>query len=128
MKKQKKLSPFDVFKSIQNLEYLEDISPVNRYMLDQIISAYPEFVHAVNNLNKIGNHILSKRAIYDYYYHCIGGCKGYAPYPKKQKDENVTKYLQDYFNVKEGIAKQYMSLMSQEDLSALEKMYEDFKQ
>jgi len=67
--KPKKIGPFDVWKSIQNLEYLEDISPVNRYMLDQIISAYPDFVHAVNNINKIGTHHLSKRAIYDYYFY-----------------------------------------------------------
>lgn len=117
---------FDYWKSIQDRKYMEDISGFSRHVMDMLLSSDPDFIFLVDNLNKLGTHKLSPRAIYDYYYYTIPKNNLYLKYPKKDKEDKSIKYIMKYFGVNDSIARQYMTLLPEEKINTIISLYEDY--
>ena len=121
-----KRSPFDFVKSIRSKEeYLEDITGFSSYIVTSALSADAKNIHAINAINNSGGSKLSSRAVYDYYFYLLKKDPKFLKFPKTIKELNTIKYLMTYFQVNERIAKQYIELLSIEEIDEIRSYYED---
>ena len=115
-------NPFDYIKSIQNKEYMEDVSGYNHYITNIFFSADPNFAGLANVLNNEGSNELSKRALYDFYYYIIPKGKKWVKFPKKNHDYTTVRAIMEYYEVNEIEAKQCLKVLPKEIISKILKI------
>lgn len=119
-------NPFEYAKSIMNKEtYFEDVSGFSAFLMGKLFSADQNFVSLANFLNRLGVHQLSKRAIYDFYYHIIPKSRRWLKYPKKEAELKNGKYLMEYFGIDENEAKDYLKILPKDDVKRIVNLYEN---
>lgn len=124
--KETKLSPFDYIKSINQKNYMDDLSGFSPFLTAMNYSAGGEaYCFIANALNKIGMHKMSKRSIYDFYFYAIPQNKKWFKYPKKEKELKEIKHLQDWFGIDEKSAKTALELINEEELKTIIEFYEN---
>jgi len=117
--------PFDYIKSILNTkEYINDISGFIPFITNKLFSGDRDFVHIANIANGIGISRLPKIAIYDLYFYTIPKTKKWIKYPKNISEIKNTKYIMNYFGVREEVAKDYMKLLSKEEIKEIVNIFE----
>ena len=115
----KKRKPFDYVKSINNKEYIDGIDGFSPYMTHKIMSADKNFVMLANALNRIGNHKIPPKAIYDFYFHTVPKNKKWTAYPKSEKQLKEIRYVMEFYGITETTAKDYIELMDSEELERI---------
>lgn len=118
------MNPFDYIKSINKKEYCEDLSGFSVWMTNKVFSADPNFVCLTNCVNKLNNHNLSKKTIYDFYYYTIPKNRKFLGYPKGEKELKKIKYIQEYYKLNEEQAKEYSNLLTKKEIKKVVDYFE----
>ncbi len=125
MKTSKKRKPWDYTNSINSKNYLEDLSGFNPFYTAMNYSAGNRVqCYVANTLNKLGQHKIPKRAIYDFYYYSIPQNKKWLKYPKKLSELKEIKYLQSWFGCDEKAAKTALELIDKDELQKIKDNFE----
>lgn len=113
-------NPFEYSKSILNSkQYMDDVSGFVPFLMNKLFSAHPEMIVLANIANGMGASKLSKRAIYDFYFYTVPQTKRWLKYPKNPAEIQTTKYIMDYFGIREEVAKDYLILLSKEEIKEI---------
>lgn len=121
----KKKTPWDYINSITNKQYQDDISGFSPYLTNKYFSASETLVHLANGApNLIGAHVLPKRAVYDYYYYVVPKRRMFLKFPKALKVTKDLKYIMDYYNVNERVARDYMEILDKKELKEIKDYFE----
>jgi hypothetical protein len=122
---EKSLSPFDFIKSVSNTkkDLMKD-NPDNEkeykaYVVNHGLSFYPDTVLIANEMNLYPD----IPVISQYYYYMGAIRKGnrYSEWHKKKKNDDLD-LVQKVYQVRREIAKQYLKLLSKDDLSKLREL------
>lgn len=125
-----KIKKLDLFKEIlpsimqtkENVLTEENEKEYNPFMVNRALSLHNDCLFYANQMNLFPH--LSKISQYQYYMHSIRGMKrNFIPWPKKQT-EDVVKVLMWYFNYSERKALEATKILSEEQISNIEKEYE----
>jgi hypothetical protein len=118
----KGLSPFDFIKSVSNnkKDLLKDnpdnAKEYNAFMVNRGLSFYPDTVLIANEMNLYPD--IPAAAQYYYYMGAIRKGNRYSEWHKKKKDDDLD-LIQKVYQVRRDIAKQYLKLLSKDDLDKL---------
>lgn len=119
------VSPFDVVKGILNKTRLpdEDINNFSQWMVNKIFSCDRGTSLIANELN---NQFVSNKMLYDCYYYGTPKCPNkYIPYnAKKAAADKELRYIMNYFNVNQNVAKQYQKLIGDDEKAFIVDYYE----
>ena len=119
-----KRKPWDFTKSINAKEYIDDMNGFSAFMTHKIFSADKNFIFLTNAINKKDIHKLPAKAIYDFYYETIPQNKKWLKYPKSEKELKEIQYIMRYFGVTEITAKDYVELISKEEMKEIVDYFE----
>ena len=119
---EKGLSPFDFIKSVSNTkkdlikDNPDDTKAYKAYVVNHGLSFYPDTVLIANEMNLYPD----IPAISQYYYYMGAIRKGnrYSEWHKLKKNDDLD-LVQKVYQVRREIAKQYLKLLSKEDLNKL---------
>jgi len=111
------MTPFDIVKNIQSKDRVltdQEISDYfNSFMVNRIFSNDQSIVHLANELNKSG---FTSKMVYDCYFYGLPKMKKYIPYnSKREKADKEIQYIMDFYKCNLTTAKQYASLISDEE-------------
>lgn len=124
--KKSKLTPWDYIKSIRSKNYMEDLSGFSPFLTAMNYSAGDRlFCCLANELNRIGHHKLSKRAVYDFYYHTVPKNHRFIKYPKSAKDPKEVRYIQEWFGCDEKSAKTALEIIDKKELKEIKEFFEN---
>jgi hypothetical protein len=119
---EKGLSPFDFIKSVSNnkKDLLKDNSDngkaYNAYVINHGLSFYPDTVLIANDLNLYPD--IPAASQYYYYMGAIRKGNRFSEWYKKKKDDDLD-LIQKVYQVRRDVAKQYLKLLSKENLAEL---------
>ncbi len=117
------MNPFDFVKSInEKTENLMDRDPECEraylpFIVNRTFSNFAECVMPANIMNCM-NH-LDKKMQYDYLYYAIKKKKRFSKWEKSERDEIIEKLVSDYYKVSRVKAREYLSMMSENDKDEL---------
>jgi hypothetical protein len=119
---EKGLSPFDFIKSVSNTkkDLLKD-NPDNgkaykAYVINHGLSFYPDTVLIANEMNLYPE--IPAESQYYYYMGAIRKGNRFSEWYKKKKDDDLD-LIQKVYQVRRDVAKQYLKLLSKENLAEL---------
>jgi hypothetical protein len=122
---EKGLSPFDFVKSVSNnkKDLLKD-NPDNAkhytaFVVNRGLSFYPDTVLIANEMNMYPD--IPAEAQYYYYMGAIRKGNRYSEWHKAKKDDDLD-LVQKVYQVRREIAKQYLKLLSSDDLAKLREL------
>lgn len=119
------ISPFEAVKTIHTKERLPDeiIDGISKWMVNKIFSCDMQLCMLANVLNT--EHV-TERMLYDcYFYGTERQPKKYIPYnAKKTAVEKEMRYIMDFYQVNQNVAKQYQQLISDEEKAKIVDYYE----
>ena len=111
-------SPFNYIKNIQTKkEYDEELSGFNPWITETLFSTDSNYVFLVS-MGKKSPYKQSKRALYDFYYYTIPKSNKWLKYPKKE-DLTTLKYVQEYYQINDDMAADYMQFLSKKELDEI---------
>lgn len=117
------LNPFSYIQSIINGKYIDDKKLYIPFIVNKSLSAYHDMIFYINEINMNGN--LSKDIQYDYLYYAIKKIKRpFKPWPKKAENKDLD-VISKYFQCSERKAKEYLKLLSSEQLKIIKKYNEE---
>lgn len=101
----------------------EDKKSWNVYMVNRILSMNPDLLHLVDYVQLNSN--MPPEAVYKTY--CSLLPKGYAfkPFVKSQVKGDTIKSVAKFYRVSKREARDYIKLLSEEDLSSIRSKYEE---
>ena len=116
-------SPFDFVKFINSKEYPSDFEGYSQWMVNKIISCHSEYYVLAAEMSKQ----MSDKEHFDFYFYLLPkNPKLYIPYLcKKASAEKDVLYLMEYFKINQSVAKQYASLISEEEMKSVRSYFED---
>lgn len=122
---EKGLSPFDFIKSVSNTkkdlikDNPDDTKAYKAYVVNHGLSFYPDTVLIANEMNLYPD----IPAISQYYYYMGSIRKGnrYSEWHKAKKNDDLD-LVQKVYQVRRDIAKQYLKLLSNDDLKKLREL------
>lgn len=110
------VSPFEAVKTIFNKQRLteEEISGCSKWMLNKIMSCDKQLGLIANELN---NEFVTPKMVYDCYFYGLAPVPNkYIPYnAKKAAVEKEMRYIMEFYQVNQNVAKQYQKLISPEE-------------
>lgn len=121
----KGLSPFDFIKSVSNnkkdllKDNPENVKEYSAFMVNRGLSFYPDTVLIANDMNLYPD--IPPEAQYYYYMGAIRKGNRYSEWHKKKKDDDLD-LIQQVYQVRRDIAKQYAKLLSKDDLAKLRQL------
>lgn len=121
----KGLTPFDFIKSVSNnkKDLLKDnpdnAKEYNAFMVNRGLSFYPDTVLIANDMNLYPD--IPAQAQYYYYMGAIRKGNRFSEWHKKKKDDDLD-LVQKVYQVRREIAKQYLKLLSKDDLAKLREL------
>lgn len=121
----KGLTPFDFIKSVSNnkKDLLKDnpdnAKEYNAFMINRGLSFYPDTVLIANDMNLYPD--IPAQAQYYYYMGAIRKGNRFSEWHKKKKDDDLD-LVQKVYQVRRDIAKQYLKLLSKDDLAKLREL------
>lgn len=114
------MNPFDYIKSINSKEiYYEDLKEFSLWLTGKLFSAHKDFVFAANIINQLNVNKLPKMALYDFFYYVIPKNRQWIKYPKSESTMKHIKYVMGWFGCDETVAKQYLKVISKEELTKI---------
>jgi hypothetical protein len=119
---QKGLTPFDFIKSVSNnkkdllKDNPENAKEYNAFMVNRGLSFYPDTVLIANEMNLYPE--IPAESQYYYYMSAIRKGNRFSEWHKKKKDDDLD-LVQRAYQVRRDVAKQYIKLLSKEDLAKL---------
>ena len=123
----KGLTPFDFIKSVSNnkrdllKENPDNAKEYNAFMVNRGLSFYPDTVLIANEMNLYPE--IPAASQYYYYMGAIRKGNRFSEWHKKKKDDDLD-LVQKVYQVRRDIAKQYLKLLSKDDLSKLRELTE----
>jgi hypothetical protein len=121
----KGLTPFDFIKSVSNnkrdllKENPDNAKEYNAFMVNRGLSFYPDTVLIANEMNLYPE--IPAASQYYYYMGAIRKGNRFSEWHKKKKDDDLD-LVQKVYQVRRDIAKQYLKLLSKDDLSKLREL------
>jgi hypothetical protein len=121
----KGLSPFDFIKSVSNTkkdllkENPDNEKEYKAYVVNHGLSFYPDTVLLANEMNLYPD--IPAAAQYYYFLGSIRKGNRYSEWHKSKKNEDLD-LVQKVYQVRREIAKQYLKLLSKDDLDKLRKL------
>lgn len=120
-------TPFDYLKSIN--ETKNDImkddfdeKEYNPFIVNKGLSLFPDTILYANDVNMY--HQMPNRAQYRYLINSIRKGKRYAKWPKKDGLHNDIELISEAFNLSYTKAKEYLSILSDDDINEIRKQLE----
>lgn len=94
----------------------------NQYMLNVTFSCDSGLVELAHEMSKLK---ISNKEYFDCLYYGLPKQKRYIQYnAKKVKADQDVKYVMEYYNCSQQTAKEYVSLMTEEELKSIADMFE----
>lgn len=127
VEKPKKVTPFDFIKSVSETkqdmmkEKPELASEYNAYIVNRGFSYFPDTVLYANELNMYPD--IPNVAQYYYYMASLRKRKRYSKWHKLEKNEDL-KLIQDVYKVRVEVAKEYLKVLTEENLQTLRDLTE----
>lgn len=117
------LTPFDYVKCINAKEYPSSFEGYSQWMVNKVFSCHSEYYVLATEMSKQ----MSDREHFDFYYYLLPkNPKLYIPYLcKKEKTEKDIQYLMEYYQINQTTAKQYLKLISDEDMKTVRGYFEN---
>lgn len=122
---EKGLSPFDFIKSVSNTkkdvmkENPDNAKAYKAYVVNHGLSFYPDTVLIANDMNLYPE--IPVESQYYYYMGAIRKGNRYSEWHKLKKNEDLD-LVQKVYQVRREIAKQYLKLLSKDDLDKLREL------
>jgi hypothetical protein len=119
------MNPFDFVNSIndktgnlieRNFDCEKQYTP---FIVNRAFSQFPDTVMAANSMNIFPH--LDKRMQYEFLYNSIKKRKRFSRWPKAEWDEEVIGMVSEYYNVSKPRAREYLGLMTEEDVENLKR-------
>lgn len=124
----KKVGLFDFLKRLVNKKSLpetqegEELDGFSPFMINRFMSCEMNFVQLSNAMNTNG---LTKEMVFDFYDHTIPKNNTFIKYnAKKEKAEKHLKYVMDWYTCNIQTAKQYMRLISEDEMQEIIDFFE----
>lgn len=124
---EKGLSPFDFIKSVSNSkkdlmkDNPDNVKDYKAYVVNHGLSFYPDTVLIANDMNLYPEIPVASQ--YYYYMGAIRKSNRYSEWHKLKKNEDLD-LVQKVYQVRREIAKQYLKLLSTDDLTKLRDLTE----
>lgn len=106
----------DLIRSSENQEEME--KEYNPYIINK---AFSYFIDTVLHANEMNRAVVDKKLQHDYYFYAISKKKRFSKWHKPQTDETV-KIISEAYNINIQRAKEYLSLMSKDDIVMLKEI------
>lgn len=125
VKEVKGVNPFDFIKSVSNnkkdllKDNPENAKEYSAFMVNRGLSFYPDTVLIANEMNLYPD--IPAASQYYYYMSAVRKGNRYSEWHKKKKDDDLD-LVQMVYQVRRDIAKQYLKLLSKEDLEKLREL------
>jgi hypothetical protein len=119
------MNPFDFVNSINDKTgnlIDRDFDKEKQYIpfvINRAFSQFPDTVMAANSMNTFPH--LDKKLQYDFLYNSIKKRKRFSRWPKAEWDEEIGGMICEYYNVSKYRAREYMALMTEEDIEYLKR-------
>jgi|LakMenEpi03Aug12_release.lakeMendotaPanAssembly.Ray.scaffolds.fasta_scaffold584807_2 hypothetical protein len=119
------MNPFDFVKSINDkTNNLIDQDPDTEkayvpFIVNRAFSQFPDTVIAANTTNCM--HHIDRKLQYDYLYYTLKPRKRFSKWIKPEWDESSEQLVADYYKVSRVRAREYLSMMTEEDREELAK-------
>lgn len=113
---------FDFINSINNKNYILDEDnehELNSFMLNRGFSFFPDTIFLANEANVLN---LSGKNHYDFLYYTVDKKKRFSKWFKEEKNDDVD-FIMEIFDITANKAKEYLSVLSDEDLQELKDIY-----
>lgn len=118
--------PFDYSNSILKKKvYYEDVSGFVPFLMGKLFSNDITLAGIANYVNKIGVHVLPKRAIYDFYYYAVPRMNKWIKYPKGSADPKAVEHVMRYYICNELEAKDIIEILPKSDIKQIVDIYEN---
>lgn len=104
---------------------LEEIQKISSFVFCRWLSGSPHTISAANAINVYTDIPIENQ--YKMIKSAFAGKIKYIPYPKNISEETIKKikYISEYFNINEDKAKEYLELMSPDEINTIIKMFTD---
>jgi len=122
---EKGLSPFDFIKSVSNnkkdllKDHPDNAKDYKAYVVNHGLSFYPDTVLTANEMNLYPE--IPVEAQYYYYMGAIRKGNRFSEWHKPKKNDDLD-LVQNVYQVRREIAKQYLKLLSKDDLGKLREL------
>jgi len=117
----KKKSPFDFIKSIGSKKKQEDLEGYNKWIINAAFSMRKDTVIYANEMNRYPD--LSEQEQHDFYFHGLPNRSYFAKWAKATKIEKL-ETIMEYYEVSEKVAKDYLKILTSEQVTKIEKEIE----
>jgi len=111
-------SPFDYVKSINQKDYMFDLSGYVPYLTNRAFGMHIDTILLAEEMNQY--HQLSPELQYDFYYHTVRKGKRFG-FPKKSEDPEHLEEICLYFNYSKQKAIEALQLLTPEDIQSIKK-------
>lgn len=119
------MTPFELVKNLQSKDkYLEDdeLQGYSKWMVNKILACDPQLVHLIAEINTMD---CTPREHYDICWYAVPKSKKFIQYLlKKPKAEKDIVHLMTYFGCSQAVAKQYLELITPDELKYIVDVYE----
>ena len=102
----------------------DEIKKISSFIFCRWLSGNPYTIIAANQINYYYDIPIENQ--YNMIKSAFAGKVKYIPYPKAEKEENIKaiEYLVEYFKISFEKAREYLELISKEELNSIIEMYE----
>lgn len=127
VEEQKKLTPFDFLNSITDNkrdlleEDEENVSQYSAYVINRGLGYFPDTVLYANEMNMYPDIPVTSQ--YKYYLASLRKRQRRSKWFKLEQDDNV-KIVQQVYNVRAGVAKDYLKILTEDNIADLKKLLE----
>jgi hypothetical protein len=111
-----KQNPFDYVKSINNKQYLDDLSGYNPFLTNKCFAQHLDTILLAEEMNQ--NHTLGPELQYDFYYYSVRKGSRFG-FPRKQEDPPNLNHIMEYFQYSRQKALEALRVLTFEDVSGI---------
>lgn len=110
---------FDYVKSINNKKLIDfNEKEYDAFMVNRNLSYFPDTVHYANEMNRFSN--IPLQAQYHFYFNAISQRRRFSKWAKVENDKNIL-MVSHYYKCNINRAKEYLDLLSKEDIEFIRK-------
>jgi hypothetical protein len=123
-KSEKKTSPFDYVKSIQNGKAIPMGPEYVPFVVNRAVAHHRDCIHSAQMLNELN---VSPEQHYTFLYHAVSKTKRpferWVPSAKGNSSEDEVNLAAKYFQCSIEVAREYLTLLSQSEIEELKSAY-----